>query len=309
MSDEVRPIVENDVALHVFVKKDDAEGSDHYYLGSANGTRSRRDDHAGCLRPSPACSHDGAEVQRSNQAGSLRLFSLCATGLSAQAVGHHELRHDLLGTFHAVARKASSRRRRSFAAPASTPWPSSVRSHEIGSFPPTKSTPSTWAPRGMSRSAVPQTTTTGRTESALPAARCPPRCRLRRLCITASARSFAFRADFTMESRSATFVWLRHFESIATSPPDRVTTKWSISPDSSVTLSTQPDEPPSLGALQFATRNLLAPRSAQVEDRRTVICEEGSPKRAMRKAAATTTCRAPSTYHFHTGRSPTPRIR
>lgn len=34
-SKDVRPIIAGDVALHVFVKKDDADGSDHYYLGSA----------------------------------------------------------------------------------------------------------------------------------------------------------------------------------------------------------------------------------------------------------------------------------
>lgn len=34
-SDEVRAIVDNDVQLHVFVKKDDAEGSEFYYLGRA----------------------------------------------------------------------------------------------------------------------------------------------------------------------------------------------------------------------------------------------------------------------------------
>ena len=34
-SDEVRAIVDNDVDLHVFVKKDDAEGTDFYYLGQA----------------------------------------------------------------------------------------------------------------------------------------------------------------------------------------------------------------------------------------------------------------------------------
>ncbi|QIK71537.1 DEAD/DEAH box helicase [Propioniciclava coleopterorum] len=34
-SDEVKAIVANDVALHVFVKKDDAEGTDFYYLGRA----------------------------------------------------------------------------------------------------------------------------------------------------------------------------------------------------------------------------------------------------------------------------------
>ena len=34
-SDEVRAIVDNDVALHVFVKKDDAEGTEFYYLGQA----------------------------------------------------------------------------------------------------------------------------------------------------------------------------------------------------------------------------------------------------------------------------------
>lgn len=35
-SRDVRPIVEGRVELHVFVKKDDAEGSDHYYLGQAS---------------------------------------------------------------------------------------------------------------------------------------------------------------------------------------------------------------------------------------------------------------------------------
>lgn len=34
-SDEVRAIVDNDVALHVFMKKDDAEGTEFYYLGRA----------------------------------------------------------------------------------------------------------------------------------------------------------------------------------------------------------------------------------------------------------------------------------
>ena len=34
-SEEVRAIVEGDVELHVFVKKDDAEGVDFYYLGKA----------------------------------------------------------------------------------------------------------------------------------------------------------------------------------------------------------------------------------------------------------------------------------
>ena len=34
-SDEVRPIVDNEVALHVFVKKDDAEGTEFYHLGQA----------------------------------------------------------------------------------------------------------------------------------------------------------------------------------------------------------------------------------------------------------------------------------
>ena len=37
-SDEVRAIVNNDVDLHVFVKKDDAEGSDFYYLGQATSS-------------------------------------------------------------------------------------------------------------------------------------------------------------------------------------------------------------------------------------------------------------------------------
>ncbi len=35
MSKDVRPIVKVRSTLHVFVKKDDAEGSDHYYLGNA----------------------------------------------------------------------------------------------------------------------------------------------------------------------------------------------------------------------------------------------------------------------------------
>lgn len=37
-SDEVKAIVDNDVDLHVFVKKDDAEGSDFYYLGQATSS-------------------------------------------------------------------------------------------------------------------------------------------------------------------------------------------------------------------------------------------------------------------------------
>jgi superfamily II DNA or RNA helicase/HKD family nuclease len=35
-SQDIRPIIEGRVTLHVFVKKDDAEGSDHYYLGTAS---------------------------------------------------------------------------------------------------------------------------------------------------------------------------------------------------------------------------------------------------------------------------------
>lgn len=34
-SKDVQPVVSGEVAIHVFVQKDDAEGSDHYYLGSA----------------------------------------------------------------------------------------------------------------------------------------------------------------------------------------------------------------------------------------------------------------------------------
>jgi hypothetical protein len=34
-SQEVSLVVDGSVAVHVFVKKDDAEGSDHYYLGRA----------------------------------------------------------------------------------------------------------------------------------------------------------------------------------------------------------------------------------------------------------------------------------
>ena len=34
-SPEVQAIVDNEVDIHVFVKKDDAEGSDFYYLGQA----------------------------------------------------------------------------------------------------------------------------------------------------------------------------------------------------------------------------------------------------------------------------------
>jgi len=35
-SDEVRRIVNNEVDLHVFVKKDDAEGTEFFYLGQAD---------------------------------------------------------------------------------------------------------------------------------------------------------------------------------------------------------------------------------------------------------------------------------
>lgn len=49
-SDEVRAIVENRVAIDVFVKKDDAEGSDFYYLGRAVSQEAEQttmqDDHA-----------------------------------------------------------------------------------------------------------------------------------------------------------------------------------------------------------------------------------------------------------------------
>jgi hypothetical protein len=37
-SEEVRTIVDNEVDLHVFVKKDDAEGMDFYYLGRATSS-------------------------------------------------------------------------------------------------------------------------------------------------------------------------------------------------------------------------------------------------------------------------------
>lgn len=37
-SKDVRPIVDNSVDIHVFVKKDDAEGSNHYYLGQAKSS-------------------------------------------------------------------------------------------------------------------------------------------------------------------------------------------------------------------------------------------------------------------------------
>ena len=37
-SPDVAPIVANQVAIHVFVKKDDADGISHYYLGRATST-------------------------------------------------------------------------------------------------------------------------------------------------------------------------------------------------------------------------------------------------------------------------------
>lgn len=37
-SRDVKPIVDGEVTLHVFVQKDDSDGSDHYYLGSASAT-------------------------------------------------------------------------------------------------------------------------------------------------------------------------------------------------------------------------------------------------------------------------------
>ena len=43
-SREIQPIIKNEVALHVFVKKDDAEGTEFFYLGqaqSANPTQSK----------------------------------------------------------------------------------------------------------------------------------------------------------------------------------------------------------------------------------------------------------------------------
>lgn len=48
-SDEVRAIVDNEVSIHVFAKKDDAEGSDFYYLGQARSAAAEQttmpDDH------------------------------------------------------------------------------------------------------------------------------------------------------------------------------------------------------------------------------------------------------------------------
>lgn len=41
-SEEVRAIVDNEVDLHVFVKKDDAEGSDFYYLGQATASEAEQ---------------------------------------------------------------------------------------------------------------------------------------------------------------------------------------------------------------------------------------------------------------------------
>ncbi|RHA39533.1 DUF3427 domain-containing protein [Cellulomonas rhizosphaerae] len=46
-SAEVKAIVANDVALHVFVKKDDAEGSDFYYLGQATSHQAEETTMAG----------------------------------------------------------------------------------------------------------------------------------------------------------------------------------------------------------------------------------------------------------------------
>lgn len=46
-SDEVRAIVNNEVALHVFVKKDDAEGTDFYYLGQARSEAAEQTTMAG----------------------------------------------------------------------------------------------------------------------------------------------------------------------------------------------------------------------------------------------------------------------
>ncbi|MFZ2964986.1 MAG: DUF3427 domain-containing protein, partial [Rhodoglobus sp.] len=41
-SGEVKSIVNNQVALHVFAKKDDAEGSDYYYLGEATSAEAEQ---------------------------------------------------------------------------------------------------------------------------------------------------------------------------------------------------------------------------------------------------------------------------
>jgi len=53
LSEEVRRIVNNEVDLHVFVKKDDAEGSDFYYLGQATSSEAEQttilDDHGKSL--------------------------------------------------------------------------------------------------------------------------------------------------------------------------------------------------------------------------------------------------------------------
>jgi hypothetical protein len=46
-SDEVKAIVENRLPLHVFAKKDDAEGTDFYYLGRAQSQDARQTKMAG----------------------------------------------------------------------------------------------------------------------------------------------------------------------------------------------------------------------------------------------------------------------
>ena len=46
-SGEVKAIVENQLPLHVFAKKDDAEGTDFYYLGKATSRDARQTKMAG----------------------------------------------------------------------------------------------------------------------------------------------------------------------------------------------------------------------------------------------------------------------
>jgi hypothetical protein len=61
-SGEVAAIVDQDVEPHVFVKKDDAEGTEFYYLGRAVPRNATSNHHEGCQRRRLGRGHDDAPL-------------------------------------------------------------------------------------------------------------------------------------------------------------------------------------------------------------------------------------------------------
>lgn len=80
------------------------------------------------------------------------------------------------------------------------------------------------------------------------------------------------RAEPQTATTGVTVDLARHFESIATTPPCRVTTRWSMSPIWSSML--PPDEPLALRSLQLGARVVFNPCSSQLLHRLLVVREE-----------------------------------